>query len=1354
MDSGNKLPLQRAQRLAEQGKREQAVAVLTAYLKQDINSEQGWWLLSLLLENVGQRCYALEQVLSLNPSNEQARLRLAVLSAGGELSSSPFESHPLAMQSQPVVADPTEPSYPLDTPSQPESEKENPVRKWIAAIKNRSGAGHASSAAEGGGRSELLRSLGQLFLLRVLAGALILILVIFLTHLGLTVTRGASFQEAAGIALGSTLDSISSLLRGDLGMIKVSSSTTNYGTISGIQKPIPEVVAGAFVKSLGLLGFSMLIAIPIGILLGTWAALRRHSLVSVSLLLISIVGVSLPSFFLALLFQFGVIKLTRLTGQTLLPVGGFGWDKRIILPALVLAARPLAQITRVTFASLNDILEQDYVRTARSKGLTELLVRYQHVFPNALVPILTTAGVSLRFSVSSLPVVEYFFGWAGLGLTLLQAIAGQDDDLTVALILSLGALFVAINVVLDLLYRLIDPRLRKTPEHVSRQDGIGFLNWGRGLVNALISIKDWLLVYNPIARRLSNGRQANALETQGILTLQKKESEIQDDEPDDLPTDTKHEIRLWLRGTLGNLPLVLGSLVVIALLVMLFFGSSLTPHNPYTTRGMTFQNGEFLVPPFEPGDTYPWGTDVLGRDLMSQIIAGAQPTLTLIGLVIIARLVLGFILGALAGWFNGSWFDRFALGLVETLAAFPTLILAMTLILAFGLRAGMLPFFLALALVGWGEIMQFVRSEVMSLRPKMFIESAVAVGGGSSQIIFRHMLPNMVPVLISLAALETGAALMLLGELGFLGIFIGGGSYANLDIFGAPYHYSDVPEWGALLANIRQYARPYPWTGFYPALVFFVSILGLNLFGEGIRRLMETVGVRIAKLVNRYTLAGAALAIVAFIWVRGSTGTMAYYTQYAQQFDGQHALYYANNLSRPELMGRSLGSPGQEMTAEYIAAEFKALGVQPAGEAMSYFQTRKRDFTTLDTIPSLELNDGGPTPIYRQDFAEIQTDGYSLGTVRAPVVVVLINNLDAQENAYLTLYSAMMDRNYEDRIILLLSEKQIDYFNRNSRAGMLVVSEDPSDLLRRSTLSGTVPIYQYRYNRDPAPPVPTLQISQALADRLLSSIGESVDTLRQHATGMQVNEIQEIDLDLQVEMSVTATVHERQPVRNVLGYIPGTAGSEGSPDYAKKDDELVVVMAQYDTPPLTPDGGFYPAANEATGVAAMLEFIRTMRDSGYQPYRTLMFIAYSGEGQEGGHWFSPDVEQFLQAKPGFLTNFRLYSIIELGPLGWGEQNPVLLHSNGSYYLTNLMKDAARRMNVNLQEGDVDVTFQELFKKRNVWEKGDDAPYVHLSRAGWQELYRLPVDTPDRLSAECMDEAGRGLSLALMVLGRE
>ena len=138
--------------------------------------------------------------------------------------------------------------------------------------------------------------------------------------------------------------------------------------------------------------------------------------------------------------------------------------------------------------------------------------------------------------------------------------------------------------------------------------------------------------------------------------------------------------------------------VLIAILVAVFvFGPRLTPHSPYTTQGMVYEDGEFTVPPFAPSQTYPWGTDVLGRAVMSLILAGAQRTLFLATLVVATRMIVGFVLGALAGWLSGSWIDRLLLGAAETIAAFPTLLLAMILILALGIRQGMRPFVIASA---------------------------------------------------------------------------------------------------------------------------------------------------------------------------------------------------------------------------------------------------------------------------------------------------------------------------------------------------------------------------------------------------------------------------------------------------------------------------------------------------------------------------------------------------------------------------------------------------------------------------------------------------------------------------------
>jgi len=320
---------------------------------------------------------------------------------------------------------------------------------------------------------------------------------------------------------------------------------------------------------------------------------------------------------------------------------------------------------------------------------------------------------------------------------------------------------------LDVLYRLLDPRLRGTVDRVGLEERMALREWLRELGAGLGSESPFKAI---LARR----------ETQGL------ETHLQ--EPRSKPL---------LRSILVNLPLILGGLMVAGLLVVTLWGHKLAPRNPYTTLGLQIVDGEFLIPPFEPGEEYVWGTDLLGRDVKSLVMAGAWQTMRLAAAVVAVRLTVGFILGALAGWRRDSWLDRAIMGLAETLFAYPPLLLAMVLILAMGIRRGFMPFLVALGLIGWGEIMQYVRGEVLAMRPKTFIESAIAIGRGTSGIITKHVLPNLVPTLLSLAALEMGAVLMILGELGFVGVFIGGGAYAELIIDAPPYHYSDVPEWAA-----------------------------------------------------------------------------------------------------------------------------------------------------------------------------------------------------------------------------------------------------------------------------------------------------------------------------------------------------------------------------------------------------------------------------------------------------------------------------------------------------------------------------------------------------------------------------
>ena len=1184
-------------------------------------------------------------------------------------------------------------------------------------------------------RRETLLSIGAFVVRRLLFAVVVLLTVIFLSYLGLAMARGMGFEGALAASAASTTEYVGRLARGQLGRSAAASITQASVTIA-------DVLPGLVMKSLGLLGVSLAFATVVAVPLGLWAATRRRSGWSLLTILASIVGVSVPSFFAALLLQIGAIRLTRVLGHRVLPVGGFGWDRHIILPALVLAARPIAQIYRVTYVTISDILEQDYVRTARSKGLRELIVLGRHVTRNAAIPILTTIGMSLRFSLSSLPVVEFFFSWPGMGFTLLKSISRRDDNLTVALVLCLGLVFIVVNLLLEVLYRVVDPRLRESTQRRAEADRGSMLQGLQSLVHSLKgTLKD-----NPITRLFRPEEDGGESPFRAVLEDRGDAVEISS------ARYRAERIRSWLRATVTNVPFVVGALLIGLLAVVFIWGPTVAPHSPYTTQSLVYEDGELSVPPFEPDDVHPWGTDVLGRDIMSLILAGAQQTLLLAVLVVAARVAVGFVLGAIAGWWSETWIDRLLMGLSEIIAAFPTLLLAMTFILALGIRQGFRPFVIALCLVGWGEVMQFVRGEVMAIRPKLYVESAVALGLTAPRIIISHVLPNLLSSLISITSLEMGAVLMLLGELGFVGIFIGGGAFAELDTFSAPYHYSDVPEWGAMLSNVRRYARSYSWMAIYPSLAFFVAILGFNLFGEGVRRLVESIGVVINRLVNRYTIAAAVLAVVGISWVQANTGATAFYQDQAKAFDGQAALAQAKALTHAVFEERALGTTGMQGAALHIADQMDTLGIQPAGEGLTYFQQRTRSFERLDEVPRLVVEDGGPPLRYHDDYVEYVSPGRNLGEGEGRVRVVALGPV-TRDGAMIRSYKSLKELDYSGEILLALSPGEADLLRRVPCAGILIIGDEDLQVDRRRTLSSRDPHYlMFGTGSARGQDIPRLWISQAAAGRLLEGTGYTVAELRDVEENLDVNEVFEVETEVEASMEVAGTVVENVPVPHVIGSWTGLSDSR----YGGLNDEMIVVMAPYDTPPPTPDDLDYPGANDnASGVAVMLEAIRAMKTSGYQPYRTLLFVAYSAEGQEGGEWvYPPDVERFLEAKKGFSSSFDIEAVMDLRGVGAGDGDALIISAEGSARLADLLDTCAARMGVKAKRGGESVDIGIVFEEKSRYESGQEAPKVGLRWEGWEAMSYRPVDTLSEVSAEKLDRAGRVASLALMTLARE
>jgi peptide/nickel transport system permease protein len=294
---------------------------------------------------------------------------------------------------------------------------------------------------------------------RVISLILVSIAIVYFGFLGMALLsrlddEGSSSQFGESLALAGeqTVAYFSDLLGGDLGTVE---------TVSGA-RPVRDILWFSYRNSMGLVLIAVTAAAIIGLLLGTYAGLQQRPGRQYPVLMFTLFAVSAPAFLAAVLLQTAGIKYTVTFGRQLVKMGGYGWDLgHIAMPLIVLALRPLAYVTRATFVSLGQIMQQDYIRTAYAKGLTLAYTTSVHAFRNLAVPFLTAIGVSFRFAIGILPLVEYIFAWPGMGLRILEAINNRQPVLVVSIALILGLTIQLINIALDASYRLVDPRLRE-----------------------------------------------------------------------------------------------------------------------------------------------------------------------------------------------------------------------------------------------------------------------------------------------------------------------------------------------------------------------------------------------------------------------------------------------------------------------------------------------------------------------------------------------------------------------------------------------------------------------------------------------------------------------------------------------------------------------------------------------------------------------------------------------------------------------------------------------------------------------------------------------------------------------------
>lgn len=263
---------------------------------------------------------------------------------------------------------------------------------------------------------------------------------------------------------------------------------------------------------------------------------------------------------------------------------------------------------------------------------------------------------------------------------------------------------------------------------------------------------------------------------------------------------------------------VIGLFVFIALVLVALFAPLLAPFSPEIQ-----DKASFLKPPAwtEGGDPrYLLGTDPVGRDMLSRLIYGSRFSLLIGVVVVVLSLTVGITLGLLAGYFRG-WVDTVIMRVMDLILAFPSLLLALVMVTILG--PGLFNAMLAIALVLQPHFARLTRAAVMAEKNREYVTAARLAGAGHGRLMLRTILPNCLGPLIVQATLSFSAAILEAAALGFLGL-------------GAQ---PPTPEWGTMLANAREFIQRAPWVVTFPGLAILITVLAINLIGDGLRDALD-----------------------------------------------------------------------------------------------------------------------------------------------------------------------------------------------------------------------------------------------------------------------------------------------------------------------------------------------------------------------------------------------------------------------------------------------------------------------------------------------------------------------------------
>jgi len=668
----------------------------------------------------------------------------------------------------------------------------------------------------------------------------------------------------------------------------------DWGFSETIKQPVSDAMREKFAATLELSILAFVLAVCTAIPLGIFSSVRHNRWEDHGVRLFALLGSAVPIFWFALVLKYVVsFKLD------LLPLGDrfdpILWDvndpieiktnfllidalaagslphfmdalKHMILPATVLAYGSMATIIRLMRGNMLDVLGQDYIRTAKSKGLSEADVTIKHGASNAMIPTVTLLGMGFAGLINGSVLTETVFTWPGLGYWAILAMRNLDVSAILAYTLFSAVLYIFANLIVDILYAFLDPRVELggsisigelvvvslsvimlflTFFDVEAGVWFGMIAFLVCTAFAVYFLFDWFY-HNPddfwipglflgtmfIVWTILAGHFLTMVYILLVLYLVYIWYNW-----DDVKLEFAPKIDEFKRAAyqVKRNPLtMLGLFIVIFLLSIALFAPVLAPppddqFDP-TRMEEHFEYNFDLQPPCylsctgESGekDGYILGSTNKGYDIYYGIVWGSRISLDVAVKVVLTGTFIAAVIGVISGYYGGRT-DDFIMRITDVFIAIPGLVLALAIIAVTG-NNSIEYLMYALIIVWWPGFTRVIRAEALRIRKLPYVEAAKAAGASDFRIIFQHVLPNCITSIIVIATMDMGGIVLSLAGLGFLGFG------------GAP----DLAEWGKLVSFGQEHLLAGEWWAFFfPGLAIALWALGFYLLGDGMRDILD-----------------------------------------------------------------------------------------------------------------------------------------------------------------------------------------------------------------------------------------------------------------------------------------------------------------------------------------------------------------------------------------------------------------------------------------------------------------------------------------------------------------------------------